>query len=226
MIVYGSSMSPFVRKVLVFGAEKGLAFENEPLGLYNEEPASREASPFGKIPGVRDGDFAISDSTAIIAYLDALRPEPNLIPTEPRARARCIWFEEFADTILMDCGRKMFFNRVVAPMFLGREGDLEAADLAEREQLPPLLDYIETQVPESLHLVEDRFTLADIAVASPFVNVIHHLGIAIDPARHPRTLAFIENILARPSFAAWVAKEKRFFARARAAAAAPMPAAT
>src|SRR4028119_1463092 len=88
MIVYGSSLSPFVRKVLAFAAEKGIEVESKPVGLGSEDPEFREASPFGKIPGFRDGDFAISDSTAIIAYLDAIRPEPNLVPTEPRARGR------------------------------------------------------------------------------------------------------------------------------------------
>jgi len=219
MIVYGSSMSPFARKVLAFGAEKGLELGYKPLNFGADDPDFRAASPFGKIPAFRDGDFGISDSSAIIAYLDAVKPEPNLIPTAPRARARCIWFEEFADTLLMDCGRKMFFNRIVAPMFMGRAGDPDAADQAEREQLPPLLDYLEGQVPEGGgFLVEDRITLADLAVASPFVNLIEHLKVEVDAARHPRTLAYVRGILARPSMKKWVDKETRFFERFRAAA--------
>jgi glutathione S-transferase len=221
MIVYGSSLSPYVRKVLVFAAEKGVEVEVKPVGIGSDDAEFKAASPFGKIPALRDGDFAVSDSSAIIAYLDALHPDPNLIPTGPRARARCVWFEEFADTLVMDCGRKMFFNRVVAPMFLGREGDLQAADLAEREQLPPLIDYLEGQVPDSLFLVEDRFTLADIAVASPFMNVVHHLEIAIDPAHYPRVTAYLKAMFARPSFALWLDKEQKLFAKVRAA----MPAA-
>jgi glutathione S-transferase len=218
MIVYGASMSPYVRKVLAFGAEKGLALENKPLGLGSDDPDFLEASPFRKIPGFRDGDFAISDSSAIIAYLEAKHPGPNLIPAEPRARARTIWWDEFGDTILMECGRKMFFNRVVAPMFMGRPGDLEAADKAERDELPPLLDYLERSVPASGFLVEDRITLADLAVASPFANMLRHLNLAIDPQRYPRTLGYVQAILARPSFAPIVEKEVRFFEKVRAAA--------
>jgi glutathione S-transferase len=219
MIVYGSSMSPYVRKVLAFGAEKGLELENRPVGIGSDDPEFLEASPFRKIPAFRDGDFAIADSSAIIAYLDAIAPEPNLIPSEARARARCVWFEEFADTLIMDCGRKLFFNRIVAPMFMGREGDLNAADLAEREQLPPLLAYLETVVPpDGGFLVEDRITLADIAVASPFANVIHHLGIAVDEERYPRSLRYLQGILARPSLRDWVDKETRFLDKVRGAA--------
>lgn len=215
MILYGSSISPYVRKVLAFAGEKGIELEVKQIGLGAEDPEFREASPFGKIPGFRDGDFAISDSTAIIAYLDAIRPEPNLIPAEAKARARTVWWEEFADTILATCGSKMFFNRIVAPRFLGREGDEAVAKAAECEELPPLLDYVERSMPESGHLVEDRLTLADLAVASPFVN-LRHLGIAIDPERYPKTLAAVGRTLARPSYKQWVDRETAYFERSAA----------
>ncbi len=217
MILYGSSMSPYVRKVLAFAAEKGIELELRPLGIGDQDPEFRAVSPLGKIPALADGDFGVADSSAIIAYLDALRPEPNLIPTEAKARATCVWWEEFADTVLMDCGKALFFNRVVSPMFLKRPGDLAAADRAEREMLPPLLDYLEGQVPDAGgFLVEDRITLADLAVASPFANLTRHLG--MDISSHPRTLAYVDATLARPSLNAWVEKEARFFAKVRAAA--------
>jgi glutathione S-transferase len=212
MIVYGSSLSPFVRKTLAYISEKGLQAELKPIALQAPDPAFREASPFGKMPGFRDGDFAISDSTAIITYLEALHPEPPLLPAEPKARARTIWYEEFADTILIAAAGAIFFNRVVSPMFLNRPGDLAAADNAEQNQIPPILDYIERVMPDSGYLVEDRLTLADLAVASPFVNM-DHCGITADAAKHPKTAAYVEKILSRPSFAPIIAQEKQFFAR-------------
>ena len=211
MIVFGSSMSPFVRKVLAFAAEKAIEIESRPTGLASTDPEFLAASPFGKIPALTDGDFSISDSTAIVAYLDALKPEPALIPPEPRARARTMWFDEFADTILFSTGGTMFFNRIVAPKFLGRDGDLAAADKAEREDLPRLLDYLEGQIPDSGFLVADRLTLADIAVASPFAN-LGHCG--VDIAGRSRLSNYVSAILARPSFASWIEREKRVLARA------------
>ena len=216
MIVYGASLSPFVRKVLAFGAEKGLELEHRPLGLGSDDPGFVEASPFRKIPAFRDGDFTICDSSAIIHYLEAKYPQPALIPAEPEARARTIWYDEFGDTILAACGAKMFFNRVVAPRFLGRDGDLAAADKAEQEELPPILDYLERIVPEAGgFLVGDSITLADIAVASPFAN-LGHLDIRPDAARYPRTSAYVEAILSRPSFAPWVERERAFLQKTAA----------
>jgi glutathione S-transferase len=215
MIVYGSSISPYVRKVLAFAAEKGIEIELKAVGLSSDDPDFLEASPFRKMPGFRDGDFTLSDSSAIVTYLEAVQPEPPLIPAEAKARARTIWFDEFADTILMGCGRTMFFNRMVSPRFLGRPGDLAAADRAEADELPPILDYLERTIPESGFLVEDRLTLADIAVASPFVN-LDHVGVRPDVARYPRIGTYLDAILSRPSFAGWIARERAFLERTAA----------
>ncbi|HEX4736282.1 MAG TPA: glutathione S-transferase family protein [Allosphingosinicella sp.] len=216
MIVYGSSLSPYVRKVLAFGAEKGIELESRPVGLGSDDPAFLEASPFKKMPGFRDGDFAIADSSAIVHYLEAKFPNPALIPAEPQARARTIWYDEFADTILMGCGAKMFFNRIVCPRFLGRPGDLEVADKAEKEELPPILDYLERVVPDAGgFLVGESITLADISVASPFAN-LGHLDVRPDEARYPRTLAYVQSILSRPSFAPWIEREAAFLEKTAA----------
>ena len=215
MIIYGSSLSPFVRKVLAYASEKGIELEVKPTSVADPDPDFRAASPFGKMPGFSDGDYRLADSSAIIHYLEAKHPEPNLIPTEPKARGRTIWFDEFADTILFACGGKMFFNRIVSPFFLKRPGDKAVADAAERDELPPILDYLETQIPESGYLVDDRLTLADIAVASPFAN-LRHLGVAIDAAKYPKVARYADAILARPSFAPWVAREAAFLERTAA----------
>jgi len=211
MKIFGNSMSPFVRKTMAFATEKGLEFELVAAGMGQGPPEFQQASPFGKMPGFQDGDFLISDSTAIITYLEAIKPEPNLIPTDPRARARTIWYEEFGDTIVAACGGAMFFNRVVAPKFLGREGNEDLVQEAINVQFPKIVDYLERTIPASGYLVEDRLTLADIAVASPFVNM-GHVGCAINPTTHPKAFGYVEAILARPSYAGVVAKEKAIVA--------------
>jgi glutathione S-transferase len=56
---------------------------------------------------------------------------------------------------------------------------------------------------------------ANTSVASPFAN-FRHLNVELDPGRHPRTKAYIDRILARPSFAPLVAKEAAFLERTAA----------
>ena len=112
VILYGSSMSPYVRKVIAFASEKGIELDSRPVRIGNQDPEFRRASPFGKMPALVDGDFHLPDSSAIIHYLEAKHPEPPLIPGDPQLRGKCVWLEEFADTILAGCGAKMFFNRM------------------------------------------------------------------------------------------------------------------
>ncbi len=207
MIVFGSTLSPYVRKVMVFGAEKGLELELQPAGMGRGGPEFMAASPFGKMPGFKDGDFLISDSSAIVAYLDAKYPEPNLIPAEPQARARTIWFDELADTIMMAAGSAIFGQRFVRPRVLKMECDHDAADAAERDLMPPILAYLEGAIPESGFLVDDRLTLADIAVASPLAT-LGCIGVTVDSATYPRLAAWVASMHARPSFAAIITRDR------------------
>ena len=212
MILYGSTLSPFVRKVAAFAAEKGIELDLKAVGIGDPDPGFRAASPFAKMPALDDDGYTLADSSAICHYLEAKYPDPALIPAEAKARGRAIWYEEFADTILFACGGAMFFNRVVAPRFLGRDGDLAAADKAERETLPPLLDYLEGVIPDSGYLVGDALTLADLAVASPFAN-LSYCGVVIDESRYPKVVRYTAGILARPSFVGSIARETAFLAR-------------
>jgi glutathione S-transferase len=211
MIVYGASLSPFVRKVMVYGEERGLNLELKMIGLGAPDPDFLAASPFRKMPGFRDGDFTISDSTAIIAYLEAKYPEGRLYPSEPRAAARTVWLEEFADTIAMPRMGKVFRNRVVAPL-MGQEGDLAAADAAMVEELPEVYAYLETQV-DGEFLVGDSLTVADITVGSLLANMTLCDG-SPETAKYPKLCAWAANIHARPSFTKWRGVDHKILKRA------------
>lgn len=205
MIVYGSSSSPFVRKVMVFAAEKGL--DATLMGPGDDPEFFRAASPFGKIPALRDGDFLLSDSSAIVAYIEKRHPEPALIPDQPRAHALTVWFEEYADSIVQACVAKIFYHRVAAPIFYGKAGKPEVADAVERDQFPKVAAYLESVLPASGYLVEDRLTLADIAVASAFAS-LDQGRCWPDPATCPKAVAYLQSIWARPSFAGMLARDR------------------
>src|SRR3546814_4836411 len=90
MIVYGSVVSPFVRKLLGYLGEKGIDFELKGVGIGDPDPGFQAASPLGKMPAMDDDGFLLADSSAIIHYLEAKHPEPPLIPADPQiGRASC-----------------------------------------------------------------------------------------------------------------------------------------
>jgi glutathione S-transferase len=198
MKIHGFPLSPFVRKVHVLAAEKNLAVEMV-LGRPGQpDPEFLAASPFGKIPALQDGDFNLADSTAICTYIDALHPEPPMLPGDARAKARAIWFEEFADTILVAAGGKVLFNRFVGPKLLGVPGNEELAEQGLKE-LEPIMDYLEAHSPDSGWLAGDGFSIGDISVASA-LRSLGYVQLDPDPARHPRAAAWYDRVKARASW--------------------------
>lgn len=204
MILLGADISPFVRKVLVVAREKGIPLEHRPINpTTSDDPQFLAASPFRKIPALVDGDFHLADSTAIVTYLESRFPDRPVLPADTRERAKAVWFEEMADTVMFPAGQKIFFNRVILPKFLGRAGDMAAADEAQATMLPPVYAYLESVVPADGFLVGMSLTIADIAVTSMLVNM-HLCAAGVDAGGFPRLAAYYARIAARPSFAAQI----------------------
>ena len=216
MQVFGFPLSPFVRKVLVAAAEKGVEVDNVLFHPSQPPEDFLAASPFRKIPALKDGDFSLADSTAIVTYLEAKHPSPALLPSDPQARARAIWFEEFADTIVSPAGGKIVFNRLVGPKFLGLEGDEEAAKQGEKD-LEPILAYLEQNAPADGWLAGEQFSIADIAVAS-VLRTLGYVGFGPDAAKQPATATWYERVTARPAWQEVAAKEQRILEARMAAA--------
>jgi glutathione S-transferase len=207
MILLGTSVSPFTRKVLMFAAEKGIVLEHRSLRPGNDDPDFRLASPFGKIPAFKDGDFTLADSTAIVAYLEAKFPNPPLIPTEPRARAKAIWFEEMSDTVMHPSGTKIFFNRVLSPKLMHKPGDEARASEVETKELPPIFAYLESVIPVSGFLVDNTLTIADISIVNQLVNLTYS-GTRIDATKYPNLVTYYATHSARPSIRGLIAADK------------------
>jgi glutathione S-transferase len=198
MILYGTSLSPFVRKVLVALAEKEVAFEHRPLRFHDPDPDFQAASALGKIPAIEDEGFRLADSTAIIAYLDRKHPTPAMIPSDPHDSARAVWFDKFNDTELLPKVIKPFVHRFVMPNLLGKEGDEAVVAKALDKEMPPLFDYLEGEI-EGPYLVGGAFSLADISVTTAFHN-LRLVGESVDADRWPKLAGYVAATLARPSF--------------------------
>ncbi|RVU21730.1 glutathione S-transferase family protein [Methylobacterium oryzihabitans] len=198
MILYGTGLSPFVRKVLVVLAEKGVPFEHVPLRFHDPDPDFQAASPVGKIPAIDDDGFRLADSSAIIHYLERGHPAPALLPADARDLGRAIWFDEFGDTELFPVLIKPFVHRVLRPKLMKMPGDEAVVEKALTRELPPLFDHIEAQI-DGPFLAGDRFSLADVSVTVGFANLAM-AGEEVDAGRWPRLAAYVAATLARPSF--------------------------
>jgi glutathione S-transferase len=220
LIVYGGNISPFVRKVRVALAEKGLKYSLENVNPFVPPPEYLAISPLKKIPAFRDTDLPepnhLCDSSIICDYLEHKFPKPALYPSDPYLRARALWFEEFADSVLgQNIGGSLFFERIVKKL-LRRETDESVCQVTLKEKLPPLFDYLEAEMANREFLVGDAFSVADISVGTMFVNFAH-AGEAPDAERWPMLADYVRRVLGRASFKTMLDEEGPFIQRLRAA---------
>jgi glutathione S-transferase len=217
LVIMGVKGSPFVRKVQVALAEKGVEYEIEPVMPFPPPEWYVAINPAKRIPTLRDRSVGsegiagtIPDSSPICAYIERKHPEPSLYPKEDFAYARALWFEEYADTELAGRVGAGFFRPLVMSAMRGRDPDVATARRFLAEEMPPLFDYLERSIEGREFLVGDAFSIADIAVATHFVN--YFLAEApLDAGRWPRLADYVARMHARPSFAACWEAERRLF---------------
>jgi glutathione S-transferase len=220
LIVYGGSLSPFVRKVLILLAEKGVEAKNENINPFAPPPEFLEISPMKRIPVLRDTDVpepnTIPDSSAICDYIEHKFPNPPLYPKDAFLRARALWYEEYADSLVaVTIGPGLFFERVVKKM-MKQETNEELCKKTLHEKLPPILDHLEKELGGKEYFVGNSFTIADISIGTMFVN-FEFAGETVDETRWPKLAAYVKRTHARPSFQANMVREAAFVKRVRAA---------
>lgn len=101
MKLHGINLSPYVARVALACEYKGLEFE--PVRAFADmikTPEHLAISPMGKIPAFTDGDVALSESNAIIEYLEDAYPENPLLPDDAAAKAKIRMVAAFVDNYI------------------------------------------------------------------------------------------------------------------------------
>lgn len=207
--LYGANASPFVRKVMAVLAIKNVPYEHIPSMPWSGDQQLAKVSPLEKIPALVDGDLTISDSKVICRYLEAAYPQHPVYPADINQRARADWFEEYGGTALAESAASIFFHRFMRPMVFKQEVDEAAVSKIVDKKLPPMLDYLESEVPADGFLFGE-FGVADLALASPFVNA-GYAGYSIDPQRWPNMAALVERVKAHTAVAPLLEAEAAAF---------------
>jgi len=198
--IIGAPASPYVRKVMTVCELKGVTYRIDPIIPFQGNDEFSSLSPLRRIPVLIDEQVTLADSTVIAEYLDECHSAPRLFPSTPAARARARWIEEFADTRIGDVFIWRLFNTaVIAPSVwkVARDGDAIARTV--REELPTVMDYLETIAPVD-GFVCGALAVADIAVAVHFAN-LRWAATGADLAAWPKTVAWVARTEAVPALA-------------------------
>ena len=175
-ILYHFWLSPFSRKVRIALFEKGLDVELVVEKYWDRRQEFIAMNPAGQVPVLSEADGTVlTDSQAIVEYLEDCHPEPNLLGREPLDRAECrrlvAWFDgkfhqEVTDFLLREKLLKRFMGMGEPRSDLIRAG---------RENISYHMDYITYLVERRNYIASEVFSLADIAAAS-HLSCLDYLG--------------------------------------------------
>ncbi len=207
--IHGVNISPFVRKIRVTLAEKGLAYQLVPANPFAPSPEFLALTPLRKIPVLQDDTVTLPDSSVIVAYLERRYPEPSLLPQDPAQYGRALFYEEYADTLVAGAVGPVFIQRIVIPRMMNGTPD-EKLIAEALGRTPAIFDYLESELSDREWLAGGQFSVADIAVASPFVNW-GYAGEKVDAGRWPKLASYVTRVHARPSFRALIEEESAAF---------------
>jgi glutathione S-transferase len=183
MKLYDSNIAPNPKKVRVYLKEKDLDLPIVPVDLLkgeNRTPEFLEKNPLGGLPVLElDDGTHLTESLAIIEYLEDLHPHPPMIGTTPLERARVRELERICELGVLGTIATIFQN--TSPFFAGRvKQTAEAADNA-RARLGNALRVLDARLAEHTFVAGPRPTIADCTLLAALEFSV--LGqIPIDPA--------------------------------------------
>ncbi|MDD2660478.1 MAG: glutathione S-transferase family protein [Methylococcales bacterium] len=162
--LYGSPISNYYNKIKLALMEKEIAFLEEPVAPSQDE-AILKLSPLGKIPFIKSDDGYLSESQAILEYLEDAFPAKPLYPEKVFERAKC-W--EFIQHLELNV--ELIVRRLYAEAFFGRTVSQEIKNEV-RAKITLGLTGLARLMKLSPYALGDRFTAADVA-AWPHLQIV------------------------------------------------------
>jgi glutathione S-transferase len=209
--IYGVPISVHTRKVIIAARLKQLPYEVHPVVpvMPPEQlpPDWRQMSPTGLIPVMIDGDFTLSDSAAICAYLERKQPRPTLYPSDDHAFATALSLEQYASgTLFGDIVRPLFHEVFVHPKVKGIATDAQRVERILVSSLPEVFGYLNS-VAGRMFLAGSSLSVAELAVTSNLIT-LHYVGFALERARYPSLAVLFDRVLRVPEVEAALQAEQ------------------
>ncbi len=196
LTIYGLATSRAAR-TLWMCKEHNIPYEQVSVNHRTGETRSPEhlkRNPNGHVPVIKDGDFVMWESLAINIYLANKYPGP-LTPKTLEEQARTVQWTVWAHTEMEPNSTAILLNTLLLPE---DKRDPAAAERGRQGVKGPL-GVLEAELANKDYLLGDRFTVADLNVASLASSLIR---VKYDLAPWPKVAAYLERCNARPAAAA------------------------
>jgi len=205
--LYTISGAPRPWRALLALVAKGVPFTPRVLEASKQEqkaPGFLSLNPRGRTPVLVGGGTVITESLAIITYLDRVHPSPPLFGTTPDEAARIFEQVSVAEHDLRDAA-----NAVIGPVFKGDDGTSQPVRDAATKLLAELVR-LDERLASGPFLCGDRISAADCFVfpevrltlraGERAPQVMRTLGLAPLAEIAPRLRAWVDRIEGLPGY--------------------------
>ncbi|HEX4323723.1 MAG TPA: glutathione S-transferase family protein [Gaiellaceae bacterium] len=182
--LYNAARCPYVARVRIVLAEKGIEFEAVEIDLSDRPDWFYEKNPTGRVPVIEENGWVLPESAVIMEFLEERYPEPALLPADPadRAAVRLLIFRD---------------HELTSPYYALRR-EQEGA----HEQFDEALGRFDALLAERPYLSGAEYGLADIALVPWFLRAREMLGVELDG--FPALADWLARLEQRPAIAAEV----------------------
>jgi glutathione S-transferase len=172
---YYAPISANARRVWITLLEKQIPFEPIIVDLDGEQFQSEftAINPLQRVPAIVDNELRIFESLAILDYLEAKYPVPELMPKELNKLAIARMISMISVTELQPAALTL------TKQLLGLEIDPTIVEKA-RQRAISILQFLEDTIADRPSFTGNTFTMADI-VAGTLVPSASMFGISLDP---------------------------------------------
>jgi len=191
LVFYDAAYSGNTWKVRLLLKQLELPHSTVQLDLFKGEvrtPGFRGRNPFGRVPFIVDGDFALAESNAILLYLARAS---RLLPADARAQSlvhQWMFFEQ--NQVELNIGLPRLFRRT-------QPAEAERLDSYFRPRAVSALKVLERHLASREWLVGSAYSVADIALCA-YTQLAPEAG--HDLAAYPAVSAWLSRVRAQPGF--------------------------
>lgn len=200
MLLYHDPRAPNPRRVRIFLAEKGVAYDTIEVLIATDQHLSveyRRKHPLSLLPILELGDGRIiRESMAICRYIEECYPEPNLFGVDAWERSQIEQWNRHAELELLIPIQNIFRN--TNAFWQGRIKQAPEFAAIMTELVGARLEWMDNELSKRTYMAGDRFTVADITAlcAIDFGRVAK---IRLDPEKHTHLIAWHARCAERPS---------------------------
>ena len=162
--LYGFAISNYYNKVKFALMEKEIAFTEEVVAPSQDESVLKR-SPLGKIPFIKTAEGYLSESQAILEYLEDAFPANPLYPADAFERGKC---REFIQHLELNV--ELIARRIYGEALFGGAASQETKDEVKTKVTAGLKGLAKI-IKLGPYALGDRFTVADI-VAWPHLQLV------------------------------------------------------